>query len=596
MTSRTARDYVRVIGASNRFCPNLCRRVAGVYCRPVPAGRRTWLVYPVYLVTVVVLVAWAAQCRFVARMRPAAFAPDVVVPGIAPALASQLGPLRDPAERPSAFGNAPRVKPVGQVRIGAFGDSFTWGTEVPSGSDYPALLGERAHALGHADVAVLNFGNPGFGMHQSMLLWERVGRAYDLDAVVILALAGLWVPRDTSFTFWDPPAAKLGFHARYVLDGDDVRLVEVLGTSEAERFDAYMRLVPHVRYARYDRRPPAFLRAWVPAGRTARNPFYYRRGALADEAFATYRILLARLAAGAGRAAVADLTGDLAGVDVPGLRIVRVPPASAFPYLAPQSHLGPWGNRLVADTVAAVLGLGGTVRRVVLSPLATTASAEGGAIRLADARVLDVTLEDVRAGGPYLYRRGDPFAQERIGRLPDGVRGLAAVPLSGATLADALVLPLGQDGVPDVTLDGAPLAVPTTPLDAGLVVLDLCASTALRDALALAADARCVTVEHAASERPRGRALALDVGGAPLVTAVAADDGRTLFLDPGERFFRLRADGDVRPDPEALPAAGRVWLVAGDGAGAARRVPLADFRVLDDAQITDQASTTCAAK
>lgn len=576
---------------------NLCRRIAGVYGRPVRAARLSWVVFPVYLAVVVVLVAWIAEWRFVEAVRPAAFAPDVVIAGIDPELASQLGPLRNPAERPSSFANVPRAKPPGTLRIGAFGDSFTWGSEVSSGNDYPALLGERARALGHADVETLNFGNPGFGMHQSVLMWERVGQDYGLDAVVVLALAKLWVPRDTSFTFWDPPAEKLGFHARWVLDGDDdVRLVTVLGTTEAERFDAYMRFVPHARYARYDRKPPAFLRAWLPAGRTLRNPFYYRRGELADEAFATYRTLLRRVGTEAKRVVVADLSGaDLDDLDVPGVQRVRVPATSAFPYLAPQSHLGPWGNRLIADSVAAALGLGGSVRHVELEPGDITG--DGPAMGLADADDVDVTLDDVPTGGLYVYRRHDPFAQERVDRLADGAQALAAVPLSGATLADALWLPLARAEVPEVRIEGGdglvPLAVHAASLGAAdLVRLDLCGSAALRDALGVAADAPCVTVEHAAAERPAGRALALHVGGTPLVTAVAAADGR-LFLDPTSRFYRLRTDGEVRPDPDALPESGRVLLAVG-----AKRIPLARFRVVDVplAQITENASMTWAAK
>lgn len=80
----------------------------------------------------------------------------------------------------SAFGHFPRRKPAGAVRIGCFGDSFTWGDEVADGNDYPALLAALFSRAGAPHVEVLNFGNTAFGFNQTYVMREDVGRRYEL--------------------------------------------------------------------------------------------------------------------------------------------------------------------------------------------------------------------------------------------------------------------------------------------------------------------------------------------------------------------------------------------------------------------------------
>ena len=93
------------------------------------------------------------------------------------------------------------------------------------------------------------------------------------------------VPAERDTTFQHAEDREPGYlHARYVLDGSGVRLVEVAGTTTTRA----PRPVPPSRSAlglsRYDRRAPAALRALVPAGYEVRNPFFYYRGSWEAEA------------------------------------------------------------------------------------------------------------------------------------------------------------------------------------------------------------------------------------------------------------------------------------------------------------------------
>ena len=63
-----------------------------------------------------------------------------------------------------------------------------------------------------------------------------------------------------------------------------------------ERFGEYFRFLPRWRYLRYDRNPPPLALALVPRNRTLPNPFYYHSGTAEEESYATYRILLRRMA------------------------------------------------------------------------------------------------------------------------------------------------------------------------------------------------------------------------------------------------------------------------------------------------------------
>ncbi len=251
----------------------------------------------------------------------------------------------------SHFSKFSKAKGEGVVRICTHGDSYTEGEETDPHHDYPGLLQKLFEQRGAGNVEVVNFGIAGYGFHQSYLLWDRVAKGFDCD-VHLFGPRGFWPLRDTTYgalASWSP----YYLHARYILDGGDVRLVELLGETYHERFEHHFAFLPSWRYWRYTRRPPMFLQAMIPAGRELENPFYYDRRDMLEEAREMQRILLARMLAedkapiliGHHRPDVGELADALAHER---LGAVQFPELITPPYLAPFSHAGPLGNQLLA--------------------------------------------------------------------------------------------------------------------------------------------------------------------------------------------------------------------------------------------------------
>ena len=243
-----------------------------------------------------------------------------------------------------------KEKSAGTTRVCSFGDSFTHGQETGPTHDYPSHLQRHLDAESPGSFEVLNFGQGWFGFHQTYILWDEVGRDFGCD-VVLLGPAGFFPDRDVSFNH-ARDANPYYLHARYVLDpAEGVRLVDVLGNTEEERFEAYHALFPDPRYLRYDVAPPAFLRALLGRGRTLDNPFYAPSGTAQDEAAETYRILLERLQRETPRLIFGGRL-RFTKLAPPNTETFRPTRPDAFPYRAPRNHFGPIGNDLIARQYA----------------------------------------------------------------------------------------------------------------------------------------------------------------------------------------------------------------------------------------------------
>lgn len=84
------------------------------------------------------------------------------------------------------------AKPPDTVRIGIFGDSFTFGHGVAAEETYPKVLERLANGRepgGGPAVEVLNFGIGKTGTSHQLAWYLKEGRRYDLDALVLGFLA-----------------------------------------------------------------------------------------------------------------------------------------------------------------------------------------------------------------------------------------------------------------------------------------------------------------------------------------------------------------------------------------------------------------------
>jgi hypothetical protein len=312
---------------------------------------------------IVAAVDYGCYLRWVARTRPGtskSLAGVAEQSGLPAELVHSVGTFlvdarRDPKRLPAAH--------PGTIRIGAFGDSFTWGDEVPAGLDYPSQLARLLVEQGFDNVEVLNLGNSWIGFGQSFRIWEQLQESHHFDVVLLGPECLPFRDRDTTFNHAEP-FDYYYLHGRYVLDGDGARFVDVVGADLQGRNAAYYRFIPAWRYLRYDRNAPPFLRALLPEGRALDNPFYYSALSEEDETDRIYRVLLDRLAHAGPLVLLARDPKVLAlGSEAPVSAQLDLP----FDFLTrrPQGHLSGSGNLLVARAFQAALS-GKSWRRTVL--------------------------------------------------------------------------------------------------------------------------------------------------------------------------------------------------------------------------------------
>lgn len=332
--------------------------------RPEPLSRRRKLLFTILLIGMLLAVFLAALdlifyrprlARLRQRQRPATERLETRRT-VDDQLIRRLGYM-NPRKR-SSFFNFPVAKPEGKIRVCAFGDSFTYGDEVGAAADFPSILQRRFANRGANHVEVLNFGNGWHGFHQAYMLWSALGREYGCD-YALLGPACFQPLRDTRFNHTIQFSSPYYLHARYVLKGDGVELVEVLGETHEERFRHYFRRFTHLRYLRYDRNAPFFLSALVPENRVLANPFYYSEKSEDEEAFATYEILLAKMLQDGVRVVLGHYHSRIVEIGRRlrdrGLFSAQLHRFRWFPYLAPKAHNSAWGNQLVADQFLALL-------------------------------------------------------------------------------------------------------------------------------------------------------------------------------------------------------------------------------------------------
>lgn len=567
---------VVALGAVRRFRATLLGRIV----RP--------LIFPTYCVAIVVVPVYVFCWRpYLREMRHTA-RPKRAMPEL-PRHMDRATLLRlghwGPA-RPSSFVHYPLEKPAGVVRLCAFGDSWTYGTETAPPYDYAAFLEGLFRAHGADNVQVLNFGADWYGGHQAYILWDAVGRRMDCDCVLLGPYA-FQPKRDTAFNHTDD-VSPYYLHARFVLEGEGLRLVEVAGDDLFERFAQYYRFVPRWRYARYERRLPV-LQSLLPKGYTIRNPLYYTSLSMDEEALATYKPLFRRFAATTPQVVLLHIKQDVVdtatGLGLPNLLARRFDAPNGFPYRAPERHMAPLGNRVVAEHFfAAVTGAPEARVRVIET---------GGAGPGAD-----------RAAVP-VASHGTPLARiERVAVETEGhtVGYLVAQSLRGLVQGWAGAFPARS--VHGLLLlrraDEAPMQSRAAAVDA---VLQGGERLELRVGRG-AAESRCelgsvrllhpeLNVGDAIMQRPETtscwegasaearRAARIFVGKTPVLRAGAvANPPRFAPIQGGWLCFRPNSNASV--PPEELPDAGTFELAFMRDDGDAIRIPFATWRMRED--------------
>lgn len=111
------------------------------------------------------------------------------------------------------------------IRIAAFGDSFTAGTDVDDNEVWTQVL-ETALFERRIRAEVLNFGVGGYGMDQAYLRWQNIGKGLSAD-IIIFGFQPENLQRNVS-VFRPIYARNTGIplsKPRYTLQGDELELI-----------------------------------------------------------------------------------------------------------------------------------------------------------------------------------------------------------------------------------------------------------------------------------------------------------------------------------------------------------------------------------
>ncbi|MFC1664434.1 hypothetical protein ACFL17_02240 [Pseudomonadota bacterium] len=261
----------------------------------------------------------------------------------------------------SSYINFSERPPSDTIRIGIFGDSFTQGLETSDGHDYPSLLNKEFQKSGFDNIEVINFGWHGYGVHQSYLIWEYLGRKFGLDYVIFMPFK-FHVNRDSTFIYNDRYYGPI--HSRFIIKNKDLEFVSVLGKDRQDASRIYYNLITEKRYLMYDTKAPPFLRALIPTGRQLKlNPFYYELDSpLKDEIFRTYSFLFRNLSKKADKIIIIatddfihSLKDSYEYNNIYFLKSQAFELARSFPYRAPGNHLSAMGNQLIAKELFSLL-------------------------------------------------------------------------------------------------------------------------------------------------------------------------------------------------------------------------------------------------
>jgi hypothetical protein len=277
------------------------------------------------------------------------------VPGVSETVLNRLGDLQ--TNKQSSFVNFTKIKPAGKIRIGCFGDSFTYGEEVDRDLDYPSFLQRLFDKAYPGKFQVINFGSGWHGFFQSFMVWKYIGTGYDLD-YVLLGPAGFQPTRDLSFNHTDGRNSYY-MHSRYILRNGRAVLVDPPGATHEARANNYYSFLPNRVFLRYDLHPPAFINCLLPEERSLRkNPFYYCSDSEAED-LRLRQILLKEMCAGGSHVVLGNydrgLIDQMSSLKDEHFSSGYCMQSGLFPYVEPRTHSSAFGNQLLASQMFDLL-------------------------------------------------------------------------------------------------------------------------------------------------------------------------------------------------------------------------------------------------
>ena len=416
------------------------------------------IVYVVYLLSFFIIADYCFYRALAHRIPKSAYDRKKALPPASAELTSQimsrLGFVQ--TDKASSFARFDVKKKKGVVRIGCFGDSYTYGDEVGPAGDFPDLLQEILAKNGYDNYEVINFGASWYGFCQAFMMWKYVGQTYGLDIVLFGPQCLDFFERNLSFNHgWRDSSGRIYdyLHARYILKDGALQLIDLLGNTQQERVRNYFRFLTPLRYVRYDYNAPAFLSCLIidQKLRLEKNPFYYYNGSPEDESGQIYRLCFDEMgASGANvllfhsRKAFRDIVSGLHKDNVRA-RAFYDPPKH-FPYRMPQGHCSMFGNQLIALQMFASLTDSGQSRFDIMETADIEKELSQGIVikrrNIFEYKDIKVELEGMDIGC-FENVDADRFAELKKPALKGrAIVSLLAVKKKGESILDGVFVPL----------------------------------------------------------------------------------------------------------------------------------------------------------
>ncbi len=265
-----------------------------------------------------------------------------------------LGWAHTAKDRPnSSYLNFLEKKDSGVVRVGFFGCSFMRGNEVSDSLNIADLLNKKIRSLNGNKIECINFGVGAYGIHQSYLLYEYVGKKYNLDVVVFNAFE--WhAERDGTFRFGDFYAYV---HSRYVEEDGKLKLMEVIGEDKKDAYRRYTEFYPPYQYLKYDSKCPNFLSPFFAA---RFNYFFYYKDnyqEMKKEILHTYQLMAEAMLADGKKVIFLDNDEYIRGLQIknPNFHLAKMYDENLMKinllYQAPLLHMSGMGNDFRANVL-----------------------------------------------------------------------------------------------------------------------------------------------------------------------------------------------------------------------------------------------------
>ena len=202
-----------------------------------------------------------------------------------------------PNERFQHFLNFSTKKRKGVIRIGVFGNSYTFGAEVQKTETYPYQLQKLFNKqFPNKKIEILNFGKSGVGFQEQFFMWEKYGKKFKLD-YFLLGPRGVYPRRDVTFCRnWDWNQFSYPKNRFILTKQNTLKQVFIQGDTWKERYRNYYKLIPSWTALCYDRKPFQIWEKFLPFLRNKiTNPFYYKQMSNEEESSRINILLLKQI-------------------------------------------------------------------------------------------------------------------------------------------------------------------------------------------------------------------------------------------------------------------------------------------------------------